>query len=156
MLNAEKFKKEILNIVNDDFDLAVNKNDPNGVSKCGSFPCADCMFSKEENGKSRCTRNRINWLLSEYKESTKVTRLEYELLKYWNGKRYKYIARDRDGALYIYRDKPSKNEDVWGTLYGHARLMKYFDDLFCFVKWEDKEPIRIKEVLNNCEVIEDD
>jgi hypothetical protein len=28
--------------------------------------------------------------------------------------------------------------------------MKYFDDLFCFVKWEDKEPIEIKEVLENC------
>lgn len=53
MLNAEKFKKEILNIVNDDFYIAVNKNDPNGVSKCGSFPCADCMFSKKKKTESQ-------------------------------------------------------------------------------------------------------
>ncbi len=95
------------------------------------------MFSHSKNDDGYLTRinRKVEWLLSEYKEQLiKVSKLEYELLKYWNGKRYNYIARDRDGALYIYRDKPSKNEDVWGTFYGHARLMKYFDDLFCFVK----------------------
>lgn len=29
MINAERFKEEILNIANDDFYLAVNKNNPN-------------------------------------------------------------------------------------------------------------------------------
>lgn len=150
MINAEKFKEEILAVKNKGDDFTLDKD--NQIICCQDLGCENCVFNNDVG----CSYSRMDWLLSEYKESTKVTRLEYELLKYWDGKRYKYIARDRDGALYIYRDKPSKNEDVWGTLYGHARLMKYFDDLFWFVKWEDKEPIEIKEVLENCKAFDDD
>ena len=81
-----------------------------------------------------------------------LTRLEYELLKYWC-KRYDYIARDKDRALYTYRYKPSKNEDVWSIEYEYARRQKGFDDLFHFISWTDKEPMNIEELLNNCEVI---
>lgn len=84
-----------------------------------------------------------------------LTRLEYELLKHWN-KKYNYIARDKDGSLYIYRDKPSKNEDVWSTEYGFARAERNFDGLFRLISWTDKEPMNIEELLNNCEVIESD
>lgn len=144
MLNAKKFKKEILNIVNDDFYFAVNKNHPNGVSKCGSFPCADRMLSKEENGKPRYTKNRINWLLS-----------EYELLKFLNDKGFKYIARDSGGMVFIYHEKPSKKDEVWGSIYGH-RILDDFEDLFQFVKWADTDPTLIKGVLESCEVAEND
>lgn len=84
-----------------------------------------------------------------------LTRLEYELIKHW-GKKYKYIARDEEGSLYVYKDIPSKNEDVWGTLYGHAKTERDFDDFFKFVEWSDKEPTNIEELLNNCEVVEND
>ena len=89
------------------------------------------------------------------KPSFLLTRLEYELLKYW-GKKYNYIAIDKDGALYTYRYKPSKNEYVWSNEYEYARRQKGFDDLFHFISWTDKEPMNIEELLNNCEVIESD
>lgn len=151
MINAERFKKEIRAMTDESTTFAFKADDPTVIRKCNELGCHECLFNC-----GKCFLERTRWIISEYKESTKVTRLEYELLKYWNGKRYKYIARDRDGALSIYIDKPSKNEDVWGTLYRHARLMKCFDDLFCFVKWEDKEPIEIKEVLENCKAFDDD
>ena len=84
-----------------------------------------------------------------------LTRLEYELLKYW-GKKYKYIARDKDSMLYIYKDKPSKKGDVWASLYDHCRVDRYIGDLFHFISWSDKEPMSIEELLNNCEVVESD
>lgn len=84
-----------------------------------------------------------------------ITRLEYELLKYW-GKKYKYIARDKDSALYVYHEMPVKNDEVWGTLYGYAICLNNFDDLFKFVEWSDKEPMNIEKLLNECEVIECD
>lgn len=87
------------------------------------------------------------------KPSFLLTRLEYELLKYWN-KKYKYIARDKDGCLYVYKDRPSKNEDAWCGLYGITRIEKY--DFFKFIEWTDEEPMSIEEILNNCEVLEDD
>ena len=84
-----------------------------------------------------------------------LTRLEYELLKHWS-KRYKYIARDKDGYLFVYKDRPYKNDDVWGTFCSHGSIEKDFYDFFKFVEWKDKEPVNIEELLNNCEVIESD
>ena len=89
------------------------------------------------------------------KPSFLLTRLEYELLRHWN-KRYKYIARDKDGYLYVYKDRPSKNEDVWGTLSSHGSIEKDFYDFFKFISWTDKEPVNIEGLLNNCEVVESD
>ena len=89
-------------------------------------------------------------------QSFLLTRLEYELLKHWKDNGYKYIARDRDLTLYIYKDKPAKNEDVWATGYGHARAERDFDDLFHFVEWADKEPMNIEKLLNECEVVDND
>lgn len=157
MLNAERFKEEILNIVNDDFYLAVNKNNPNGVYKCGSFPCSVCMFSKPKDGKIRCTINRMNWLLSEYKEPVKLTRFEYDILKYLSDNtKYMYIVRDGNGNIFLYDEEPQKSESApWWTGRGmcHTSL---FNKLFQFVQWEDSTPTLIKDVLENCEVIEDD
>lgn len=160
MLNAERFKEEILNIVNDDFYISVNKNNPNGVSKCGSFPCTDCMFSKLEDGKIRCTKNRMNWLLSEYKEPVKLTRLEYGILKFLlNDTGYRYIARNKyrhEGGvynLYIFKDEPFEDSGVWCSGRDSGNEFYVFNNLFAFVKWEDSKPTSIEDVLNNCEVV---
>lgn len=38
---------------------------------------------------------------------------------------------------------------------GDTKKLTIFDGTFQFVKWRDEEPTSIKEVLDNCEVIED-
>lgn len=156
MLNAERFKEEILNIVNDDFSLAVNKNNPNEVCKCGSFPCTVCMFSKPKDGKVRCTRNKVNWLLAEYKEPVKLTRFEQYILKYILEKtQYRFIVREKSDNIYIYKRKPKKGIGAWDSSTGMLNL-NIFINLFPFIKWEDEEPTSIQEVLDNCEVIENE
>lgn len=85
-----------------------------------------------------------------------LTRLEYELLKYWKDKGYKYIARDRDLTLYIYKEEPFKNNDVWSTEYGHAECHSYFDNFFSFIEWTDKYPFNIEKLLNTSEAVEND
>ena len=86
-----------------------------------------------------------------------LRRLEYELLKYWKDKGYKYIARDRDLTLYLYKEEePIKNDDVWATEYGQAECHSYFDDFFQFIEWTDKYPFNIEKLLNTSEVIEND
>lgn len=149
MLNVEKFKREILAVKNKGDDFAIDKD--NQIRSCEDLKCENCIF---DNG-VMCSYSRTEWLLSEYKESTKVTRLEYELLKYWSSEGYKYIARDRDNTLFIYKDKPSKLAEYWANLY-HYSLDDNFRNLFEFVEWEDKEPTSIQEVLGSREVIEDD
>ena len=82
-----------------------------------------------------------------------LRRLEYELLKHWKDKGYKYIARDRDLTLYIYKEEPFKNNDAWSTEYGHAGCHSYFDDFFSFIEWTDKYPFNIEKLLNTSKVV---
>lgn len=151
MLNAERFKEEI-NKYNNEFGLA-----DNNIVDCGTLGCRNCRFSRLNNSDGviiMCSTRKVKWLLSEYEEHTKLTKLEFELLKFWHKQGYKYIARDRDNTLFIYKDKPSKLAEYWANLY-HYSLDDNFRNLFEFVEWEDKEPTSIKDVLENCEVVED-
>lgn len=150
MLNAERFKEEI-NKHNNEFGLADN------IVDCGTLGCRNCRFSRLNNSDGviiMCSTRKVKWLLSEYEEHTKLTKLEFELLKYWYKQGYKYIARDRDNTLFIYKDKPSKLAEYWANLY-HYSLDDNFRNLFEFVEWEDEEPTSIQEVLENCEVVND-
>lgn len=81
-----------------------------------------------------------------------LSKLEYELLKYYIGHGYRYIARDKDELLFVCDIKPRKIQDRWDVI---ERVKKInFNDLFSFIKWEDKEPYPITYILDNCEVDE--
>lgn len=60
--------------------------------------------------------------------------------------KYKYIARDNSGELYIYKGKPYKEREEWYSLFRFNEL-NLFQDLFQFIKWEDEEPYNIEELL---------
>lgn len=81
-----------------------------------------------------------------------LSKLEYELLKYYSEHGYQYIARDYDEVLYAYDTKPRKMQYEWKTAKEITRIN--FRDLFSFVKWEDEEPCSIAYILDNCEVDE--
>lgn len=157
MLNAERFKEKILDVVEDDkkYNFAIKDDDPNAFSNCHSdISCKNCIFTSLKNGKN-CLYNRFNWLLSEYKEPVKLTRSEYSLLRHAYKLYYKYIARDKNGDISLYLDEPDKDllTEIW---HGKEYAFTLFNSLFKFVKWEDLEPTSIKDVLSNCEVVEDD
>ena len=61
-------------------------------------------------------------------------------------KEYKWMARDRDGNLCIYEEKPRKEEDSW--YFGGYDYISYFNHLFSAIKWEDEEPTRISDIYN--------
>ena len=58
----------------------------------------------------------------------------------------KWIARDRDGRLFVYRDKPSKATTAWLSTLGYT-FLDSFNHLFKMVKWEDDEPWKIEDLL---------
>ena len=49
-----------------------------------------------------------------------------------------WVARDENGMLYLYPDKPKKMRDNWYA--PKVGYMKLDDSLFSEVKWEDEEP----------------
>lgn len=153
MLNAERFKEEI-NKHNNEFGLA-----DNNIVDCGTLGCRNCRFSRLNNSYGviiMCSTRKVKWLLSEYKEPIKLTRLEYDILKYLSDNtKHMYIVRNKDGKLCIFDFEPVKNKvnDWWSGRYMYGMVM--FNKLFQFVQWEDSTPTLIKDVLENCEVVND-
>ena len=58
-----------------------------------------------------------------------------------------WVARDENGMLYLYPDKPKKMRDTWYA--PKDGYMKLDDSLFSEVKWEDEEPKGIKLSIKN-------
>lgn len=149
MINAEKFKKEILAMMDKNDRFAIDNK--NVLRKCVDLKCSECLF-----GEGLCYFERMKWLLSEYKEPIKLTRLEYDILKYLSDNtKHMYIVRDGNGNIFLYDVEPEKSKSApWWTGCGMCH-MNMFNKLFQFVQWEDSTPTPIKEVLENCEVVED-
>lgn len=159
MINGEKYRSQILEFIDKEKTMYFSfKNDnANMFNQCCETNCYYCALCSGDSTKEPCTITRIKWLLSEYKEPIKVSKLEYDILKYLaDNTKHMYITRNKNGNLYIFDIEPrkSKADDLW-TGRGTSWL-GVFNKLFQFVQWEDSEPTSIKDVLDNCEVIEDD
>lgn len=152
MLNAEKFKDKIMYSCDGEFGFT------DGIVKCAYDKCDNCIFSNRNNQNKHesCSSRRVRWLLSEYKEPVKLTRFEYDILKYLSDNtKHMYIVRDGNGNIFLYDEEPQKSESApWWTGRGMCH-MGMFDKLFQFIKWEDSTPTPIKDVLDNCEVVND-
>lgn len=83
-----------------------------------------------------------------------LSKLEYELLKYYIEHGYQYIARDDTKVLFVYDAKPYRMQYQWKATENIKEIN--FDDSFSFIKWEDEEPYSIKYILDNCEVNENE
>lgn len=153
MINAEKFMKEILAIKNKGDDFTLDKD--NQIIRCEDIRCKNCVFDNDVG----CSYSRMNWLLSEYKEPVKLTEIEYYILKWAKeNAEFKYLVRLKNGNLCAYSEKPFKDNQhhVWANKENVNSRLSMFNDLFEFINWEDSEPTSIEDVLNNCEVIEND
>ena len=64
-------------------------------------------------------------------------------------KEYKWIARDRWGEMWIYSDKPKKEDEQWNwNTYYFKPLNIFKNSLFTEIKWEDEEPVYIDDYVN--------
>lgn len=153
MLNAEKYRNKLLKFIEekDAGSFSFSKGEEGKFWQCGGRRCSECGLSKEG---SSCSLERVKWLLSEYEEPVRLTKLEYDILKYISDNtKYLYITRDDCNGLFLYGIEPTKGDGCWYGKYYAG--MAAFSKLFQFVQWSDEKPTSIKEVLDNCEVIED-
>ena len=84
-------------------------------------------------------------LLWERKEKPQLTEDEKVILRNLP-KEYKWIARDSDNLIYMFRKKPCKHHNIiWSD--GYKFTFFPFGHLFQFIQWEDEEPYSIEELL---------
>ena len=81
----------------------------------------------------------------------RLTPLERIILENTN-KKYKYIARDECGELFVYKDKPYKEDEYWELpedekgyhFYERTADLHVYEHLFQNIKWEDEEPYKFR------------
>lgn len=150
MKNREKFAKEILDIACEGKTFAVTKD--NKVGCCDDINCEQCLFNKTDSYVGFCDdEKRMQWSESEYVEEPTITSREKNFLDLLLPN-YKYIAKDKNGFLLAYTEKPIKILETWGI--ANCALINMFDIKFDFIKREDEEPWSIED-LKNLEVRDD-
>lgn len=79
-------------------------------------------------------------------ENMEQKELRKEILQLMYDKGYRYIAKNENGNVHVYKTLPEKKCSYWtnGDLF--ARL-HFTDNLFEDVKFEDKEPLSIAKEL---------
>ncbi len=119
----------------------------NDYLKNGLF--SDLDIIKVYKYKSPCPFNALlennNLDLIWEREEIKLTDKEIEVLKALKTLGYEFLARDEDTELYAYIEKPDKCSYDWGLVIG--LFIDVNSDVFNFIKWEDKEPTNIDDLL---------
>ena len=65
-----------------------------------------------------------------------------------------WVARDKQGDLYLYNEEPYKDNKYSEWLIGFDNEGKYIEidsKLFPQVKWEDEEPTKVELTIKICE-----
>ena len=63
-------------------------------------------------------------------------------------KRWRYIAKDKNGTISAFGSKPTKKERCWLNYEGFDCLDVFKDSLFDEILWEDEEPICIDDYVD--------
>ena len=147
MKNKEKYAKEIVEIACNGRNVAVCKSTGKPID-CVDIVCSKCSFAV-----GSCTESRKEWAESEYIEKPVISKRDRSFLDYIKAC-FKYIARDENGRLFVYSEKPIKKscyyDNVGGVTVG---IVFAFDIKLPMVKWEDSEPWLIED-LKKLEVID--
>ena len=137
-----KFEKYFEKLKNIEGNIAIINDKP---VECDPFAdCDKCIRSASDD---KCSNKiLIDWLAEEYIEKHKLTKNEQKLCQVLkNG----WLARDRFNGLYFYAVKPAKHSNEWATLGTVLKIndLVFEDVKFDFIKWEDKEPWSVEDIL---------
>lgn len=138
MKNKEKFKDEIVNIICSGNSIAIDKETLVPMV-CSNTDCFNCLFY---NIKLDCIGALVNWADQEYKEPNVISYNDSLFLNFIPDE-YEYIARDKNGKLFLHKNKPHKLEDcdVWCS--EKVCWLCRFEADFPMIKWTDEQPWKI-------------
>ena len=110
----------------------------------GCMKCEMCLSGNSFNCDSNCGEGIGHWLKLEHKEIPKLSDAERVILENVD-KEFKWISRDKDGSLYVFKAKPYKDYEIWQG--GGGEPYVFYNHLFQFITWNNSEPYNIEELL---------
>ena len=143
MTNRERYTKEILDIACSGNRVAIRK-DNKRLTTCEEIGCCDCCFGDYVP----CEEAVCEWAESEYVEPVKISKKDRAFLDYIEDI-YRYIARDKNGYLFLYVEKPKKYHGSSGDRWicrGKYKDISWATIELPMVKWEDEEPWLIEDL----------
>lgn len=143
MSNYEFYKDEII-------EAFLNNSACEFVATHTNIIKHDCTKASM-NECAKCDKTFREWLNAEYKAPVTISKIEFTILNEIDDK-WKYIARDSEGDLYLYEDRPDKGVRNWidhkNNYYHHFYA---FNELFKLIKWEYEEPYEIAKLIADYE-----
>lgn len=109
--------------------------------------CDVCLFGKMQGTCGECI---AQWLKEKYVPQIELTDFERELLKMLHQNEWRYVARDKDGALYAYKKKPENLDGFYKVegLENWTCLTKTFGkDILSFIEYA-AGVFEIEELIN--------
>ena len=159
MMDKEEYEKELVRMWD-----SLRSDEYKGKNICDGIFCEDCPLSEINNGGGCMEPMKVFEIIkivekwSKEHPPKKLTRFEFEMLKWLDKAGYKFIARGPLNNLDAFDSTPEKFKvngfNGWVSETEYKDLTE-FNELFQFIKWADEEPTSIKQVLKNCEVKED-
>lgn len=128
MKNWEKYE----NVIKKIGDLPAITYSSRRPVHCGEIRCSECLVTN----KNKCAEESIAWLYSE-REPPKLTRREKLFLDEIYSEAY--IARNKNGALYMYKFCPLKQSTTWSAI-DAASITQLNPGSFSFITWDDEAP----------------
>ena len=77
-----------------------------------------------------------------------ITREEYELLKDYRDIGFNWLARDKNGKLFVYQEIPRRYRKIWN--FGGV-VVNIREEHFTSIKWEDEKPTKIDDLIRDYE-----
>ena len=106
--------------------------------ECTYMSCCDCIFYC-----SHCISRRIRWLYEEAVEPaptlTAKERAFCEIIR--DG----YIARDRDGSIWVFNESPHESNGIWTCENGYT--INITREAFEFIDYKSRKAWSIEELL---------
>ena len=110
---------------------------------CRSIRCENCIIC----GGNNCQEIAFKWLMAEHVDKPKLTRKERQFCELVETG---YIARDFNGSVYYYNNRPDKKGALWYSIPKDSTNLKrilFSNNHFKFIEWSDKEPWAIEDLL---------
>lgn len=92
----------------------------------------------------------VIWKRKEKEKVHLLSEAEYHILKNANAQ-WKWIARDKDKCLVLYRTKPYKKSVYWYNGDIVVTTLDMYNHLFSHIKWGDDKPREIAKLLERYE-----